>query len=177
VHLASQLCSMLVLVLFATASVEARDRRPWSRVRCLDDTSADLLAHALDASPTVTRLVDSLESSDLIVMIRAGSPLSRLAAETQLLSATRGARYVLVEIRRFATEGELIGRLGHELQHANEIARAPEVRDAASLRALFARIGHPTAAVEDGYETEAAQEAGREVMREVAARRGGAEAN
>jgi predicted DNA-binding transcriptional regulator YafY len=56
--------------------------------------------------------------------------------------------------------------LGHELQHAMEIAAAPDVRDTVTLRALYLRIGYER--TNGGYyETDAALEVGRQVSAEV----------
>ena len=55
-----------------------------------------------------------------------------------LASARSGSRRLLVNLDRFGkSESELVGLLAHELQHANEVAFAPEVRDAASFQEFF----------------------------------------
>jgi hypothetical protein len=62
---------------------------------------------------------------------------------------------------------ELVSVLGHELQHAVEIAAAPEVRDLATQRNFYLRTGYETRG--GGYfESEAALEAGRRVAAEFA---------
>ena len=61
---------------------------------------------------------------------------------------------------------QLVSVLGHELQHAMEVAADPEVRGAATLRRFYSRVGWEGIAG-GRYETDAAQEAGRVVAKEV----------
>ena len=56
--------------------------------------------------------------------------------------------------------------LGHELQHALEIAQAPGVQDEASMRRYYERAGAGRSH-ERGFETRAAQDAGRQVRLEL----------
>jgi hypothetical protein len=54
--------------------------------------------------------------------------------------------------------------LAHELQHANEVASAPEIRDLASFGKLFASRGWKHG---DGFETEQARTITRRVVAEL----------
>jgi hypothetical protein len=56
--------------------------------------------------------------------------------------------------------------VGHELQHALEVAMNTDVRDDVSFGALYARIGDQPARP-DRYDTAAAREAGRRVRNEM----------
>ena len=62
--------------------------------------------------------------------------------------------------------------LGHELQHAVEIAEAVDVIDAASMATLYRRIGEPTRSVVAAqcYDTAAARDVGTVVLTELRAR-------
>jgi hypothetical protein len=59
-----------------------------------------------------------------------------------------------------------VAALGHELQHAMEVADAPDVRDEGALARFYARIG-TEGALPRSYDTLAAQLAGRRVLMEV----------
>ena len=61
--------------------------------------------------------------------------------------------------------------LGHELQHAVELAEAPAVEDAADYEQLYERIGYEScsSAARRCFETDAAVQAGRDVLRELRA--------
>jgi hypothetical protein len=62
--------------------------------------------------------------------------------------------------------------LGHELSHALEIARAPWVRDAATFRTFYERIGY--AISETSFETAAARDVERQVRAELSTAGAGA---
>ena len=76
-------------------------------------------------------------------------------------------RYLRIQIRADLSRREAIALIGHELQHAMEIAAATEVRDSSAMSRLYKRIGH-TSNGEHTYDTEAAQNTGRVVRRELA---------
>ena len=93
-----------------------------------------------------------------------------------------GAVYlVLLLIFRIAGNGSgtflghqdrLIAQIGHELQHAVEIAGNSDVNDASTLSVLYERIGERRGSPSDiRYETEAAIQAGQRVLREIHERR------
>ena len=64
----------------------------------------------------------------------------------------------------------LLGIVGHELQHAVEIASAPNVVDDQSFKRLFTRIGYSgcLSARGEQFETTAALETGERVREEFA---------
>jgi hypothetical protein len=141
---------------------------PASRVRCLDREACRLLAAGITASPTIAREVADLQVTDLIVGVETSAVLMKIRGEARMLAATPGARHVRIRIRIPGAWPELLSVLGHELQHALEIAAAPDVRDTATFRAHYLRIGYER--MHGGYyETEAAIEAGRRVAAELAA--------
>jgi hypothetical protein len=160
---------LLYQLLVTTAAAPAASDRPLAgpHLRCLDDRAAAACSLALAVSPTVQYLVRAIDASDLIVFVRTEPGLSALSARTRFMSATRGARYVLVDLEALAPERQLVVLLGHELQHASEIASAAEVRDERAMRRLFKRIGFAAATVSNGYETVAALDAGRQVLHEL----------
>ena len=125
-----------------------------------------MVERAVAGSPTVARMVAELEQSDLIVGIQP-CPLSKtLQGEARIVTATSDARYVRIRIKIPNVMDELIPVLGHEQQHARELAAAPDVRDAAGREQLYRRIGYEG---HSGgfFETNAALEAGRTVAAEI----------
>jgi hypothetical protein len=138
------------------------------RVRAPRRDAAVLLQSALEESRTVREIVVDLSATDVIVYVEVARYPSVPRAATVLLSAVSDARYLLISVN---PDHDRIGRiayLGHELQHALEIARHPHVRDQVSLRRLFQRIGTDPGAVAD-FETEAADAVGRRVWLEASA--------
>ena len=144
---------------------------PASRVRCLDREARKLLEAAMAVSPTIVRMVTDLQSSDLIVGIETEVLKKKgLKGDTRVTSAAPAVRHVRIRVGIPDNQSSLIAVLGHELQHAVEIAGAPDVRDAATQRAHYLRIGYEPVG-RGYYETEAALETGRQVSSEVSATR------
>jgi hypothetical protein len=137
-------------------------------------TSAEttLLLHDLvGRSATARSLVDRLEVSDLVVYIRyRWFTTGTLRGRIGLLASDANRRFLLIELSARYTHVEQLVALGHELQHATEIADSPLVRDVGALAALYTRIGESTGTSGgfETYETRAAENAGHLVRRELA---------
>ncbi len=171
-------CAVLVGALLAAASAAAtasataqEPRRSTApRVRGYDKLAIDLLQRAPRLSQTVARLVRELEDTDLLVIVQTGWLPDNLAGKVRIAAATRQVRYIVITLRIPAPAPELLQTLGHELRHAIEIARAPDVRDAETLAAFYRRVG--VALERNGrYDTEAAVEAGKMIAAELAQKR------
>jgi hypothetical protein len=130
-----------------------------------------VVAKGLEGSETFRELAARLDSSDVVVYVRFARCAGVVPACLMLASSTSGSRRLLVNLDRFGkSENELVGLLAHELQHANEVASAPEVRDAASFQKFFERCGWKGS---DGFETAHAKEITRKVASEMIGRRRG----
>jgi hypothetical protein len=53
------------------------------------------------------------------------------------VTATSTARYVRIEVVMDGDFGDMVALVGHELQHAVEVADAPRVRDRQTLEMLY----------------------------------------
>ena len=161
--------SMIPLLALAAAPVSpgAVLESPTRHVRTTCPYAQSLLRDGFQRSPTFARLLVRLERSDLIVYIESQVTLPPgIEGRLVMLSAAHGVRYVLIQIGTGDSLMDAIALLGHELEHANEIADAREVVDMSGFVALYERIG-----VKSGwhqYETKMAQEAGRQIRRELA---------
>jgi hypothetical protein len=140
------------------------------RLRPADFTAGRALERGLACCPTVGGLVRELEASDLIVYLETGFVERPAMGRTVLMGATRNERYVRVTLHRLTSPEGLIELLGHELQHAVEIARAPDVRDGETMLALFRRIGLRRGAT-TRFETAEARAVGFRVRAEISRRR------
>jgi hypothetical protein len=131
------------------------------------------LLEAVDAasrlSPTFRQLAARLSTSDVIVYLHyrmAGEP--GLAGATSFMTAAGGVRYLRVTIDPRLSGCERFALLGHELQHAVEIADATSVVDQRSLEALYRKMGFQSpAACARCFESAGAIAAGRRIQREV----------
>jgi hypothetical protein len=142
------------------------------RVRPYDGRTATLLLEGIQRSGTFREIVNRIEMRDVIVYLQMQPQLKgRLAGSMTWLTRTNHFRYVRISISP-DINGELaIATLGHELQHALEVASAPSVIDPESLTAHYRQIGITVKGQYNGWDTEAAQIAGDEIRRDLAASR------
>jgi hypothetical protein len=122
-------------------------------VRAASQQARAMLDHAAAGSATVRSLMADLARTDLIVVVEVQADPPVYHGRTVLAAATEVGRFVRVSIDLMLPARRRVEVLAHELWHALEIAAAPEVRDAAGMRALFSRIGWRVGQV---FETQAA---------------------
>jgi hypothetical protein len=152
----------------APAAVDGPLDVPTRHVRTTDRTMRKLLTAGYTHSPTFAALVERLERSDLYVYVEEVSRLpGALEGRLLVLPRAHGFRYVRIQIARRGGPNDSIAVLGHELRHAIEVADDPAVFDTQSLIALYRRIGIDRGNNE--YDTLAAQETGRRVLKELVA--------
>ena len=159
-----------ITVTATLASAQDADRAA-PRVRGTTADAALLLDELVARSPTVRELVDRLDHSDLVVYIRYEWFLSAtLRGRIGFLASDKHRRLFAIEIACRYTRTDQLVALGHELQHAVEIADAPSVWDVRSLAAFYTSIGESTAYAgrSETFETAAAAETGRRVRSELA---------
>ncbi len=137
------------------------------RLRPNGALAASLLAEARRRSATVRALADEIETTDLLVFLTLSNEPGKWRGGTHFASAGGSFRRLAIKINITLDRNEQIAVLGHELQHALEVARAPDVTDAATLRRLYERIGNPGNRLGDAYETAAAQGVEHRVREEI----------
>jgi hypothetical protein len=139
-----------------------------THTRALTLPSAELIATARARVPYIRAQLAALEGTDVVVYV--GDHLASSATEPpayiRFVGAAAGTRYLKVTINRWkAPEDIRIEMLGHELQHALEIAAAPQVRDEHTLVGLYVRIGFRVGPRQ--FETRAAEAVNRRVRSEL----------
>jgi hypothetical protein len=129
--------TLLTLLLVATAQVagEGKPGQPDPHVRPLQEEGKRLFAVGLNSSPTFQRLVRRLEHSDVIVYVDLTVDVPpQLVGALRFLTMTKSSRFLVVRLNRTLAPGAaLVGILGHELQHAVEVADAEDVTSAEGL--------------------------------------------
>jgi len=141
---------------------------PARHVRTTDHALRALIRDGYTHSPTFAALMRHLEQSDLYVYVEDVARLpGALEGRLLVLAPAHGYRYVRIQIARRGAPNDAIATLAHELQHATEVADAPNVVDTESLIALYRRIGIDRGSNE--YDTREAQETGKKVLKELAA--------
>ena len=161
---------MLTIMMLALA-LTVQDS-PERHVRATEPKILTLIDAGLSRSETFRRLVATLNESDVIVYIEP--KLTRQALGGYMVHnvvAQGNYRYVRIAVQTRGSQRRLVSLLAHELQHAVEVAQAPEARDAESLERAFSRI-----AIKFGcggttcYETQAAKNVEYIVGEELAKR-------
>jgi hypothetical protein len=135
-------------------------------VRALGPAARLLVDEGSVRSPSFAGLLRAIESSDLIVYVATG--FLRLPGRLDFVCAKAGNRFLRITVNVPDAEPCLIASLAHELQHAVEIAAAPDVTDAATLARFYERHGQRVS--RDEYCTRAAQRVADAVRVEVGER-------
>lgn len=138
------------------------------RIRPVERRSANLLLEGLQRSETLRALVDRLEGKDVIVYVEMQPKLkARLAGALTWVTATPKFRYVRISWNPDISTNAAIATLGHELQHALEIAAQPSIVSDSTLEAHYREHGIDMRS-HNGWDTIAARDRGEEVRREIA---------
>jgi hypothetical protein len=109
-----------------------------SHVRALDPRTRDWIRIGTTQSPTFRALLARLAASDLILYIEiVDGIIGGSAGRLYFVTATPSVRYVRIELVAQGNVREMVALVGHELQHAVEVANAPQVRDRQTLALLY----------------------------------------
>jgi len=134
-------------------------------VRTTDPRVQDWLRFGAADSQTFRSLLNLLGESDLIVHVQVVGRLST-AGQTYFVTSTASVRYVRVEVVAGGSAKEMVALIGHELQHAVEIAQQPRIRDRQSLSVFYRSMaGNSTTSTE--YDSAAARLMEDRVRREL----------
>lgn len=150
-----------------------------SHVRALSGRAHAMVDEGVRRSPTIAKLVGALQASDVIVFVDLRLDPGIPTGETMLMTSSKSVRYVLIVINPRMTLDSRVEYLGHELQHAVEIADDRAAVDGPSVRRRFAEIGRELPAstrYEKSFETEGARQVTLAVRRELASRAPGGSA-
>ena len=164
----------LVVAIGMVAVVEAdapEAVNPNARVRAMQPRVEKLIRTGMERSPSFRRLVRRLEQSDVIVYIDARYDLRvGVGASMRFLATSASDRFVRIQLDARHNSNVLVALLGHELQHAVEVADNAAVRSADDLRVFYRDTGLRTGP--DSFDSEAAREMGYLVRAELLAKPG-----
>lgn len=158
----------ICLLITTLLTTQANAQGELIRIRTNHPVIAAALAEGDERSSTFARLTARIRRSDLIVYVLAADDMGPFDGLLQFAASAGNVRYVRIRVRVEPRAPTLIGLLAHELMHAAEIADAPDVRDNATLRALYSRIGCGAHGGRvDAFDSVAAVETGRQVLSEL----------
>lgn len=143
----------------------AADAPVMARLRSSNAAVAAVIRAATEQSATFRGLADAINGSDGIVYVEAGTCGHGVRA-CLALSVTKAGpnRLLRVVVDTNKVDWDLMGSIGHELQHAIEVLSTPSVTTTSALY-FFYEQARPTSSRR--FETEAAVEAGNRVRAEV----------
>ena len=153
----------------SAAAIAAEPPSATPHLRPLNAAGAALMADAQQKSATIRDLAAQLEGSNVVAYIY---PTARQVGETEsdfrYVGTSKSQRFVLIKIGADRSADRQIELLGHELEHAVEVARATWVNDSSDLDRFLSLVGSRT--FEPGghpFETPAAMKAERTVRKEL----------
>ena len=128
---------------------------PAYSLRPLDAGAASAIAHGQRCSAVIRELIGELEQSNVIVHVETDWHLPfALGGATNFVTSRGGYRFVRIRIAARLSARERVVTLGHELQHAVEIARSG-ANDHRDVRRLMDESGYTLGG--RYYETESAR--------------------
>jgi hypothetical protein len=140
---------------------------PFRKLRTADRLIHGLVVQGTRRSATFAGLVAAVNASDVIVYIESVKKLPpNIAGQLMIVPVAQGPRYLRIQVLDRLASDATIALIGHELQHALEVAAAPDVKDQAGLASLYKRIGEP-GGLAHSFDTRAAQNTGRRVRLEL----------
>lgn len=144
---------------------------PLVRVKPVDTEMRRLVTDGYQRSATFRALIAEIHQTNVIVAIQFGLCANgRVRSCVTNVDGDERQRHVRIKVNTRTTDDRLIATVAHELQHALEIAREPQVWNAQQALALYRRIGIGKCreGLSERCETQAALEIERSVNDELA---------
>jgi hypothetical protein len=145
----------------------------FTRVRSTERFMIALIREGYERSPTFRELVDTLQQSNIIVFVQpAVCAGGRIRSCLVSVSGSAVQRHIRIKVDPRTSQNTLIATIGHELQHAIEIAEHPEVSDGSSALRLYRQIafGRCHEGLSEECETARALVTEKKVLEELFAR-------
>jgi hypothetical protein len=159
----------LVIVIAVALQTDSR-AQSHPHMRVLDPALKAHLERGVAQSPTLRDLVEEVEATPMLVFAECSLRLpTGISGRMNFVTSVNGVRFIRIAIDCMLTDKWQIMVLAHEIQHALEIGRRPDVEDVEAMELLFEEIGFPTARdrAHRHFETEAAQVVQRAVEHEL----------
>ena len=138
---------------------------PDARVRGSSQKLVVAISDAAAGSPAFRGLVDQIGRTDGIVYVMEGQCQHGVRACLLLSMMVMGANRVLwIRIDPRKMDRDLMGSIGHELQHALEVLSHSSIRSGSAMTLLYKKEGSKEG---DHFETDAAVKAGNAVRAEL----------
>lgn len=138
------------------------------RIRPTDERLAQILRDGIERSPTLRRLTERIENSNVVVYLKSEPSMPGvLIGALTWVGANDTLRFVRATIKARPKSNSLVASIAHELQHVVEVVEAPWVTSDRAMRTLYSEIGNRTSLHEEVWDTAAARWTTQQVMREL----------
>jgi len=134
-------------------------------LRAANPTIASLIQQASERSATFRGLLNIISASDGIVYVDPGRCEHGMKACLVDITMAGPRRILWVIVHTQGNECELMGLLGHELQHTIEVLGNPQVTSSRAMYFFYSQ--HADAGTSPAFETIAAKRTGEAVSAEV----------
>jgi hypothetical protein len=155
--------ALLAAALFSGATqanaAETTDEVPLIRLKPADPEMRRLITDGYSRSASFRNLVDEIHRSNAVVVVQFGLCANgRFRSCVTNIEGDERQRHVRIKVNTRTTDDRLIATIAHELQHAVEMLRDPDVTNRDTALALYRRIGSGNcfAGLSDTCETDAA---------------------
>jgi hypothetical protein len=129
-----------VFVFLSIAATRADD--DVLRLYASDPFLIDLVEKGLRGSETFRSLYRRLEQADVVVKLRRGPERAQVSGYNQFVTTAGGFRFLVITLSAGQPNDDAVALLGHELQHAVELADETGVTDVRAYEQMYERIGH-----------------------------------
>jgi hypothetical protein len=150
----------------AHALAAAQDQMNREHVRTSSITIAPLIRQATDHSQTFKNLVQEINASDGIVYLEDGTCGHGMRSCFVNVTKAGPNRMLWVIVDARGVDCDVMGLIGHELQHTLEVLRDPRVTDFSTMYMFYSQEADNPAR-SDPFETIEAERVGETVRAEV----------
>jgi hypothetical protein len=160
-------CLMLISCAAMQATAAEADAPPIAHIRASNPAIARLIREATEQSAAFRRIVEAIEATDGIVYVEDGQCGHGVRACLKMWMQAGGPHRflrVILDRRKYDSDADVMGSIGHELQHTVEALSDPGITDGPKLYNYFRRLA-PTD--NNRFETTAAVKAGDLVQDEI----------
>lgn len=162
----SEWVMILTAATIVTAARPAAAHEPLDRVRTDNPIIKAAIGQATSLSATFRRLVEVINNTDGLVYVEEGRCGNRArGCLLHVMTASGPYRMLHIEINTRRAGKEIMGLVGHELQHAVEVLSEPKLNTSVGILNFYQHEGRFS--LGNSAETSAALRAGTDVEVEV----------
>lgn len=140
------------------------------RLRPAEASANALVDDAVSRSAIVRDLADKLRGTDVVAYVRVGPCVEgERDSSIHFLGRSKYERFMVIKVNESLSLDRQVALVGHELQHAVDMAKAAWITDPVRMQQYFTLVGWKLEYPEHGFETLSAMQTERKIGQELAA--------